>query len=596
MPSNRRGRPLTTAFFLLIAAYIFLFQLPFIHFPWSHLRRPTPVINHDARKDNIHLTDAHQIYPIKSTIQLPTSPSPLPRIQHEFEPESRFERKERLRRQKVVKQEFLHAWNGYKDHAWLRDEVNPVSGKFEDSFSGWGATLVDSLDTLIIMGLDDEVELALEALEQIDFTTTFSSEVNVFEIIIRYMGGLIGAHDLTNGKYPILLQKAQELGDMIYHAFDTHNHMPQMRWKWSRSAIGQSIEPMRNTNLAELGSLTLEFTRLTQLTNNPKYYDAVQRITNELDKNQMKTNVPGLWPVSIDAMRLDFTGTEFSIGGCADSTYEYLPKEHIILGAQTDQYEKMYIRALDAIKHNLLFRAVTKDEDKKILFTGDLKLDRRHGPIVQHSSDHLKCFLGGTVGLAAKIFNRPQDLTIARGLTDGCIWAYDSMPTGIMPESFQYTPCKDMDECPWDEKRWYESVLRQPLKQKKDLQEAQQIIASEGVPPGMGTARNTAYKLRPEALESVFYMYRITGDKSLQDAAWRMFQNIEKSTRTKYGHSSIEDVRDPISNMEDKMESYWLAETLKYLYLIFSEPGVVSLDEYVLSTEAHPFKRSSGFV
>lgn len=77
-------------------------------------------------------------------------------------------------------------------------------------------------------------------------------------------------------------------------------------------------------------------------------------------------------------------------------------------------------------------------------------------------------------------------------------------------------------------------------------------------------------------------MYRITGDKSLQDAAWRMFQNIDKATRTKYGHSSIVDVRNPVPQLTDKMESFWLAETLKYLYLIFSEPDHVSLDEYVL--------------
>lgn len=87
---------------------------------------------------------------------------------------------------------------------------------------------------------------------------------------------------------------------------------------------------------------------------------------------------------------------------------------------------------------------------------------------------------------------------------------------------------------------------------------------------------------RPEALESVFIMYRITGDKSLQDAAWRMFQNIDKATRTNYGHSAIEDVRNPVPQLSDKMESFWLAETLKYLYLIFSEPDLVSLDEYVL--------------
>ena len=128
----------------------------------------------------------------------------------------------------------MHAWNGYKSHAWMRDEVSPSSGRYEDSFSGWGATLVDSLDALVIMGLDKELEIALEALEHIDFTTTFSREVNVFEIVIRYMGGFLAAHDLTEGKYPILLKKAVELGEMIFNCFDTHNRMPQMRWDWSK--------------------------------------------------------------------------------------------------------------------------------------------------------------------------------------------------------------------------------------------------------------------------------------------------------------------------------------------------------------------------
>lgn len=77
-------------------------------------------------------------------------------------------------------------------------------------------------------------------------------------------------------------------------------------------------------------------------------------------------------------------------------------------------------------------------------------------------------------------------------------------------------------------------------------------------------------------------MYRITGDKNLQDAAWRMFQSIEKMTRAEYGHAAIDDVRSPQAKQMDYMESFWLAETLKYFYLIFSEPDVVSLDEYVL--------------
>lgn len=90
------------------------------------------------------------------------------------------------------------------------------------------------------------------------------------------------------------------------------------------------------------------------------------------------------------------------------------------------------------------------------------------------------------------------------------------------------------------------------------------------------------FTYRPEALESIFIMYRITGDKSLQDAAWRMFKNIDKATRTTFGHSSIDDVRDTEPKLSDKMESFWLAETLKYLYLIFSDPSHISLDDYVL--------------
>lgn len=98
-------------------------------------------------------------------------------------------------------------------------------------------------------------------------------------------------------------------------------------------------------------------------------------------------------------------------------------------------------------------------------------------------------------------------------------------------------------------------------------------------------------KKSPEAIESVYILYRITGDKKYQDAAWRMFSSIEKMTRTDIAHASIKDVRFMDSKQVDKMESFWLAETLKYFYLIFAEPGVVSLDDYVLNTEAHPFRR-----
>jgi len=498
MISNRKGRSLTSSIFLFLIAYFFLVWLPLHQLYGSHkAHRPTPIQGQWHRLNSIHLNNSTQRFPVTSYIPLPTSPVSIPRIQHDFPVESRSERKARLKKQETIKRTFLHAWNGYKDHAWMRDEVSPSSGEYDDSFSGWGATLVDSLDALIIMGLDDEFEIALDALKQIDFTTTPTSEVNVFEIIIRYMGGMIAAHDLTDGKYPILLQKAVELGEMIYNAFDTHNRMPQMRWEWSRSAQNLEIQPSEITNLAELGSLTVEFTRLTQLTGDPKYYDAVQRITDVLEKNQLKTRLPGLWPTVVDADHLWFDNAEFGLGGCADSAYEYLPKEHILLGAQTDQYRNMYRDSIEAIKKHMLFRPMLKDQDKKILFTSNLVINRGgHIHKQQFLQEHLKCFLGGTVGIAAKVFNRTEDMSIARELTDGCIWAYDTMPTGIMPESMELLACEDEENCPFSDAKWQEGVWGEQLKTDSERHQVQKVIKSERLPAGVTAFRDSTYKLR----------------------------------------------------------------------------------------------------
>jgi mannosyl-oligosaccharide alpha-1,2-mannosidase len=92
-------------------------------------------------------------------------------------------------------------------------------------------------------------------------------------------------------------------------------------------------------------------------------------------------------------------------------------------------------------------------------------------------------------------------------------------------------------------------------------------------------------------------MYRITGNPLWQEKGWRMFEAVVRATRTDAGHSAIRDVTSTDTparredTMEDSMESFWLAETLKYFYLLFETPDVISLDEWVLNTEAHPFRR-----
>jgi mannosyl-oligosaccharide alpha-1,2-mannosidase len=95
-----------------------------------------------------------------------------------------------------------------------------------------------------------------------------------------------------------------------------------------------------------------------------------------------------------------------------------------------------------------------------------------------------------------------------------------------------------------------------------------------------------------ETIESYFYAYRLTGNKIYQDRAWDAFQRISKVTEAPFGYSAIRDIMIPgARSKRDEQESFWLAETLKYLFLIFDDPARISLDEWVFNTEAHPLRR-----
>lgn len=178
-----------------------------------------------------------------------------------------------------------------------------------------------------MMGFYAEFEEAVHAIEKIDFTTCTLNEINVFETTIRYLGGFLGAYDISEGKYPVLLRKAIEVGEMLYAAFDTPNRMPITRWKFNDALNHLPQVASDNVLVAEIGSLTLEFTRLSQITNDPRWFDAVQRIMDVFDDQQELTQVPGLWPVVVNAKEKKFDEADgFTIGGMADSLYEYLPK------------------------------------------------------------------------------------------------------------------------------------------------------------------------------------------------------------------------------------------------------------------------------
>ncbi|OJJ40350.1 hypothetical protein ASPWEDRAFT_101200 [Aspergillus wentii DTO 134E9] len=665
-------------------------------------------------------------------IKLPTgNAKTLPKLQAKIKDESSGDKLQRLQKLASIKQSFEHAWGAYKASAMGHDELNPTQGGYRDPFNGWGATLVDGLDTLWIMELKEEFSMAVDQVKKIDFTTSIRKDIPVFETVIRYLGGLLGAYDISGHKYDVLLDKAVELADILIGVFDTPNRMPMLYYKWAPQYVSQPHTADKIAILAEIGSLSLEFTRLAQLTRQDKYYDAIARITNELEKFQTETIIPGLWPLEVDASGCDqhqprassepaYSATpspanadsyrsflqrrgrggglsedaqpanydnlaeegtgantspdgencngglkklrskapKFGMGALADSTYEYLPKEYMLLGGLNEQYRTMYENSMDAARKHLLFRPMIQD-DRDIRFLSNVRpLALNSAPDAytmryDYEGSHLVCFAGGMFAVGAKIFGIEGDLDIASKLTDGCVWAYESTTTGIMPESFTLMPCKNGEPCTWNETEYRRALdpyendrfagaerlaemkigSSKTQNRERDPGSGWHVIATpspspapapgangnditdrstnlpvkpsslshedfvnarirdQRLPPGMVSITQRKYLLRPEAIESVFIMFRLTGDDYWRQKGWKMFEAVSKYTQTELAHSSIDDVTSETPRLLAKMESFWLAETLKYFYLLFSDPSVVNLDEYVLNTEAHPFRR-----
>jgi mannosyl-oligosaccharide alpha-1,2-mannosidase len=265
---------------------------------------------------------------------------------------------------------------------------------------------------------------------------------------------------------------------------------------------------------------------------------------------------------------------------------------YALLGGVDAVYKQLYTGSMSAAINHTIYRPMVPD-NADILIAGGARVQPGNPPVLDPRGEHLVCFTGGMFALGGKLFNMPEHVEVGRKLTDGCIWSYKALPLGVMPEVFHMVPCEDKLHCSWNETMWRAEVARADP-------DVDNYIKAARLPKGFAQIIDPRYILRPEAIESVFMMYRITGEQKYQDAAWDMFTSIIQASETKLAYAALADItytreqldKENINIQEDSMESFWMAETLKYFYLIFSEPDVVSLDEWMFNTEAHPFKRN----
>lgn len=467
-----------------------------------------------------------------------------------FDPFDELDLESSRERQEAVRNAFIHAWKGYKEHAYGMDELEPVSGNSNNIWGGLAVTLVDSLDTLYLMGLDDEFTMAKEIVKNLDFSS--SRVINVFEMNIRVLGGLLSAYDLSGDE--VFLNKARELGDRLLFAFSTKSGFPV---NLIDIASGEHQSSDSSFRLAEVGTMQLEFHKLSYLTKNTTYALQSQAIINLLEKSP--SMLPGLIPIDISSSpyetSLTFSG-RITFGGAGDSYYEYLLKQFILTDSGLEQYERMYIKSIESMKRTLVRHPLNRPD---LAFVGEIDPDGKFQPVMEH----LTCFVPGLLALGAVKLKRPDDLNLATRIMKSCYLMYRFTPTGLSPDSIRWSPHTIWKAYPSTDSRTDSGFQ----------------------------VNESSYFLRPETVESLFILYRVTGDSTYRDWGWDIFQAIEKYCKTKIAYSEVQDVRNNnTDNFTDKMQSFFLAETMKYLYLLFSSSSVVALNEWVLNTEAHPFK------
>ena len=413
-----------------------------------------------------------------------------------------------------VREEFLHAWGGYKRYAWGHDGLKPLSKAPKDWYAhSLLMTPVDALDTMVLMRLDGEALATRELIAtQLDFDQDM--DVKHFEIVIRLLGGLLSSYQLTGDER--LLKLAEDLGTRMLPAFDTPTGIP-----WVNINLHTGKGSGTDSNPAEAGTLLLEYGLLSRITGKPEYYAKAKQalVTTYLRRSKI-----GLVGERFDSLTGEWTSTSSHIGARIDSYYEYLYKCAKLFGDKDCQ--EMWTPSIAAANRYYL------DEVDGALWSG--QVDMATGKRTGSEYGALDAFYPGLLAYSG-------DVERARRLQDSSFAMWNLK--GIEPEAYDY-------------------------RQRK--------------------ITYASYPLRPEIVESTWYLYRATGDRKYLAMGRKLFEDFVRHCRTEAGYAAIADVK--TMKQADDMESFVLAETFKYFYLLFAPPSTLDLDEVVLNTEAHPLR------
>ncbi|KAF3768668.1 family 47 glycoside hydrolase [Cryphonectria parasitica EP155] len=484
----------------------------------------------------------------------------------------------------AVKEGYLYAWDAYAEYAFGYDELQPLSETATNDWYGWGVTIVDGIDTAIVMNLTDVVAKQLSFISTVDFSTTSYGDVEVFDTNIRYLGGLLSSHDLLkSGLFPTasydeadidaLLSQAVVLADKLAYSFDTPSGIASVdlnfisdtpvEGTYTVTATGVTYN---STNTASAGTFLLEWYRLSDLTGNATYRHLVDRGEYPLVHPSPAPVYPGLVGTQFDTTSGEMLNYAGGWHSTVDSFLEYLIKTYHYKVTNTTTFYKDFW--LDAAASTASYLAVHPSGFPDLTFISELD---DNGTLTDYMDDY-SCFMGGNLLLGCKILGLDSLCDLGLAAADGCHQTYNTTLTGLGPIY-------------WG---WYDSATdEQPSEPDRDVDAATRAWAEEyGYFIEYG---DEVYASFPESIESWFYAYRITGEQRWADYVWDAFLAINSTARNSVAFATVNNVNMPFGGSQsNNLDSFFFAEVLKYIYLTFEDPNVVNLDQFVFNTESHP--------
>lgn len=462
-------------------------------------------------------------------------------------------------RRHYIKRAMQHAWSGYETYAWGADELRPQSQKPTNHWAGIAVTLVDSLDTLWLLNMTQEFQRAKDYVKAHQPIHDVKQKVSFFETTIRSLGGLLGAYDWS--KDPVFLEEALDLARRLMKAFPKNSTLPYGEINLQNGSANMIPWAGGNAILSEFGSLQIEFRYLDEIVQTEETKEWRDKVEGVFEMLHEMAPDNGLYPYYMrqpkGTAKPFFSNDHFTFGAMADSFYEYMLKLWLQGGKKEPLYREMYDKAVQGMHDELLRVSCPSGLTYLADRIGDVSKPER-GRRTHHKMDHLCCFVGGMLALGAytdplglESERAQRDLKTAKALTYTCYQMYARTNTGIAPEFAEFV-------------------------------QGQDFIVPKLAPH---------YLLRPETVESFYILHFLTGDPIYREWGWEVFLAIEKHCKTSIAYGSIKNVQDTAAKPRDDMESFFLAETLKYLYLLYDPDSKIDiLEKHVFNTEAHPLR------